>query len=271
VVRKNSLVAVLSAAPERAKAGTSWLGSPPVELRRTAGPVDERRTFAPPARLKRQRAAVEVCRIVPAALSTALALAYALGLVLLVDHVRWWVLLLAGPLLLVAGVLAAALATLAKWVLVGRHRRDEHPLWSGFVWRGELADVFVEMLAVPWFVQLQLGTPLFVLWLRSLGAHIGRGVWCQTYWLPEHDLVHVGDGASVNRGCVLQTHLFHDRIMSMDTVTLGQGATLGPNGVILPAASIGANSTVGPLSLVLRGDTVPPATRWTGNPIAPWV
>jgi acetyltransferase-like isoleucine patch superfamily enzyme len=58
--------------------------------------------------------------------------------------------------------------------------------------------------------------------------------------------------------------------MSMDTVTLEDGATLGPNGVILPAASIGASATVGPGSLVLRGDSVPPGTRWTGNPIAPW-
>jgi non-ribosomal peptide synthetase-like protein len=95
-------------------------------------------------------------------------------------------------------------------------------------------------------------------------------VWCETYWLPEADLVRLGDGVAVNRGCVLQTHLFHDRIMSMDTVTLHVGATLGPNSVILPAASIGAGATVGPGSLVLRGETIPPATTWTGNPTAPW-
>ena len=270
VVRKNSLVAVLSAAPERAKAGTSWLGSPPVELRRSATAGDESRTFAPATAVKVQRALVEICRVVPAALSVALGLTFAVTLVALVEHVGWWSLLLAGPLMLAAGVVAAAATTLAKWVLVGRHRRVEHPLWSSFVWRNELADVFVEMLAVPWFVQGQLATPVFVFWLRSLGAHIGRGVWCQTYWLPEHDLVTLGDGASINRGCVLQTHLFHDRIMSMDTVTLASGATLGPHSVILPAASVGEGSTIGPLSLVLRGDTVPPATRWTGNPIAPW-
>jgi acetyltransferase-like isoleucine patch superfamily enzyme len=69
---------------------------------------------------------------------------------------------------------------------------------------------------------------------------------------------------------VLQTHLFHDRIMSMDTVTLEDGATLGPNGVILPAASIEQGATVGPGSLVLRGESVPAGSRWTGNPIAPW-
>ena len=61
-----------------------------------------------------------------------------------------------------------------------------------------------------------------------MGAGIGRGVWLETYWLPESDLVRLGDGATVNRGCVVQTHLFHDRIMSMDEVRIDEGATLGP-------------------------------------------
>ncbi|WP_344838284.1 hypothetical protein [Nonomuraea dietziae] len=84
------------------------------------------------------------------------------------------------------------------------------------------------------------------------------------------DLVSLGDGACVNRGCVLQTHLFHDRVMSIDTVDLGAGATLGPHGVVLPAARIGAHTTVGPASLVMRGEDVPEGTRWFGNPISPW-
>jgi carbonic anhydrase/acetyltransferase-like protein (isoleucine patch superfamily) len=40
--------------------------------------------------------------------------------------------------------------------------------------------------------------------------------------------------------------------------------------VILPAASIGGSATVGPASLVMRGEGVPARTRWAGNPIAPW-
>jgi carbonic anhydrase/acetyltransferase-like protein (isoleucine patch superfamily) len=68
----------------------------------------------------------------------------------------------------------------------------------------------------------------------------------------------------------VQTHLFHDRIMSMDTVTLDAGATLGPHSVILPAARIGPQATVGPASLVMRGELVPESSRWSGNPIGPW-
>ena len=83
-------------------------------------------------------------------------------------------------------------------------------------------------------------------------------------------LVTLKDGSTVNRGCVVQTHLFHDRVLSMDTVTLEAGATLGPNSVILPAATIGRHATVGPVSLVMRGEGVPSRTCWIGNPIGPW-
>ena len=79
-----------------------------------------------------------------------------------------------------------------------------------------------------------------------------------------------GDGVTVNRGCVVQTHLFHDRVLSIDRVVLKRGATLGPNSVILPASVLGRHATVGPVSLVMRGESVPDKTRWTGNPIGPW-
>ena len=49
-----------------------------------------------------------------------------------------------------------------------------------------------------------------------------------------------------------------------------RGATLGPNSVILPAATIGRHSVVGPVSLVMRGESLPDKTLWIGNPIGPW-
>ncbi len=176
--------------------------------------------------------------------------------------------LVGAPLLLAAGVAAALTTTAAKWLLVGRFRAGEHPLWSSFVWRNELYDTFVESLAVPWLAGPFTGTPVLNWWLRSLGVRIGRGVWCETHWLPETDLIALGDGATVNRGCVLQTHLFHDRIMRMDGVRLAAGASLGPHGIVLPGTSVGEHAAIGPASLVMRGETVPAGTHWAGNPIA---
>ncbi len=269
-VPKRGLVAVLSATPEDARAGTSWLGSPPVRLRRVAGEADDARTFAPPTRLRVARALVELCRIVPVVCTFGLGVLVLLTLQAVLDAGGVGAAAALSPLVvLAAAAVACAVATAAKWLLVGRLRSGDHPLWSSFVWRNELADTFLEVVAVPWLGPAASGSPALTLWLRSLGARIGRGAWCETYWLPEADLVTIGDGATVNRGCVLQTHLFHDRVMSMDTVTLGRGASLGPHGVVLPAASLDDGARVGPASLVLRGDAIPAGSRWTGNPVAP--
>lgn len=272
-VPKRSLVAVLSAAPRRkkAKAGASWVGSPPAKLRRVENDVDAERTYAPPRRLRVARGLVETCRVLALLTHLGIHLAGAAALFWLAHRIGWWAPALAsGVVLLACGAVAVGFAVAAKWLLVGRWKPSEHPLWSGFVWRGELADTFVESVAVPWLLRWIPGTPLLNVYFRSMGAKIGRGVWCETYWLPEHDLIHLAQGATVNKGCVVQTHLFHDRVLSMDTVTLGRGATLGPNSVILPASTLGKHATVGPVSLVMRGESVPDKTRWIGNPIGPW-
>jgi non-ribosomal peptide synthetase-like protein len=270
-VPDDGLVAVLSATPTKAKSGSSWLGSPPMRLRRSADTGDVALTFNPPLRLKIMRGFVETCRVVPLMVTFAIGVAVLAALQAVALRGGYgWAALAGGVILLIAGAVAGAIAVAAKWLVVGRIRAGEHPLWSSFIWRNEVADTFVETVAAPWFARAASGTPVMNLWLRGLGAHIGRGVWCETYWLPEADLVSLGDGSTVNRGCVVQTHLFHDRIMRMDSVVLEDGATLGPHCVALPASRIGAGATIGPASLVMRGDEVPASTRWQGNPIAPW-
>ncbi|MGX1268961.1 Pls/PosA family non-ribosomal peptide synthetase [Streptomyces phaeoluteigriseus] len=265
-VPDGGLVGVLSATPKKAKKGSSYLGLPPVKLPRSTADGDQSRTYEPPARLLWARALVELCRIVPVFCSAALAVLTVAALCAL----GAWAPLLSGVVLLGAGALAGLLSIAAKWLLVGRHRSGEHPLWSGFVWRNELADTFVEVVAVPWLAGFVPGTPVLSAWLRGLGAHIGRGVWVESYWLPETDLVTLEDAATVNRGCVLQTHLFHDRILRTDTVVLREGATLGPGGIVLPGSTVGARTTLGPASLVMAAESVPDDTRWLGNPIEAW-
>ncbi|MFE7070753.1 Pls/PosA family non-ribosomal peptide synthetase [Streptomyces sp. NPDC057620] len=265
-VPDGGLVGVLSATPKKAKKGSSYLGLPPVRLPRSTQDGDQSLTYDPPVRLLWARGLVELCRIVPVFCSAALAVLTVAAL----SALGAWAWALAGLVLLGAGAAAGLLSVVAKWLLVGRHRAGEHPLWSGFVWRNELADTFVEVVAVPWLAGSVPGTPVMNLWLRGLGARIGKGVWVESYWLPETDLVTLEDAATVNRGCVLQTHLFHDRILRTDTVVLREGATLGPGGIVLPGSTVGARSTLGPASLVMAAESVPDDTRWLGNPIEAW-
>ncbi|MFI6155034.1 Pls/PosA family non-ribosomal peptide synthetase [Kitasatospora sp. NPDC051170] len=271
VLADDTLVGVLSDAPASAPQGSSWLGRPAFALPRVARGGDLSRTYAPARRLVWARGLVEVCRLVPVVVAALLAD----GVLAVLQEVRdAFGLVLAGAVsglvLIGAAVVACGVTTVAKWLLVGRFTVAEHPLWSSFVWRNELYDTFVEELAMPFGGGAITGTPYLNVWLRSLGAKVGRGVWCETHWLPESDLVTVGAGASVNRGTVLQTHLFHDRVMRLGPVDLGAGSTCGPHSIVLLDSSVGAGATVGPASLVMRGESVPEATRWLGNPVAAW-
>ncbi|MFJ2582004.1 Pls/PosA family non-ribosomal peptide synthetase [Kitasatospora aureofaciens] len=267
----NALVGVLADTPPHATPGSSWLGRPGIALPRVADTGDPSRTYSPPRRLVLARAAVELCRFLPVVCTALLGdLAFAaLQDVMDTDGLAAAI-ACGGLVLLGAGIAACVTTTLVKWLLLGRFRAAEHPLWSTFVWRNELYDTFVEALAMPWLGSALIGTPFLNIWLRSLGARIGRGVWCETHWLPETDLVRVDDGASVNRGVVLQTHLFHDRVMRLDEVHLTEGSSIGPHSIVLPGATLGPGSSVGAASLVMRGEEVPPATRWLGNPVATW-
>jgi non-ribosomal peptide synthetase-like protein len=265
-----ALIGVLSTTPEDVPAGTSWLGRPPMLLPRQAEEHDRERTYAPRRSLVLARSMVELCRLVPVLLNGLLGLAVFEGLDFLWTDIGIVpALLLSGGLLAVAGLVAGGVATAAKWLLMGRFSVGRHPLWSPFVWRNELYDTFVETLAVPWLVQPSTGTPLLNWWLRSVGARIGAGAWVETHWLPEPDLIEVAAGSSVNRGCVLQTHLFHDRVMRLDRVILEAGATLGPHGIVLPGSRLKEASTVEAGSLVMAGEAVPGHSRWQGTPIAP--
>ena len=94
----DGLVAVLSAAPHKAKAGSSWLGSPPVRFApRADDAADALRTFHPPVRLKIARGFVETCRLVPVMVTFAIGVAVLFALqAWIVEFGYLWAALAAG-------------------------------------------------------------------------------------------------------------------------------------------------------------------------------
>ena len=110
-VPDDGLVAVLSATPHKAKAGSSWLGSPPIRLRRQPTEADAVRTFHPSLRLKVMRSTVETLRIVPVMVTFGIGVAVLGVLQALAGELGWvWASLGAGLVLLNAGAIAGALS-----------------------------------------------------------------------------------------------------------------------------------------------------------------
>jgi non-ribosomal peptide synthetase-like protein len=265
----DSLLGVMTLSPQRPAAGTSWLGTPALELPRVPDAADPSRTVNPPRRLKLARAVMDLLRLlVPNTIALVIEVFELIVLASLFAHFGFVAAVVAAPFVLMAGgIVATAVTVVMKWTLIGRYRRSEHPLWCSFVWRDEMMNAAQEQLADERLLRLAIGTPVMSMYLRAMGARIGRGVWCETTAVTEHDMITLDDGTAVNRGGCLMTHLFHDRLLRIGPTHLDAGATLGPTAVVLPDTRVGTGTRVFGHSVVLRGEELPAGTRWHGTPV----
>ena len=274
VLGDQALVGVLSTPPldpaSAAQFDASWLGSPPIFLprRQHAAGFLEENTFRPSRGLVALRLFIEFFRIILPATGMAVLTCLLLTAVSeLDDRFSTGVALALFPVLYFLAGVAACLAVAAmKWLLMGRYRPTEKPLWCSFVWRTELVTALHEDLAVPWILQVTLGTPLVPWFFRLLGARIGKGVHMETICLTEYDLITIGDGVCLGADATLQTHLFEDRVMKMSTVVVGPGCSVGTDAVVLYDTRMEAGATLGDLSLLMKGESLPAGTRWEGSP-----
>ena len=271
------LIGVLSKPPADDGAAApdgTWFGSPPISLpvRQTVALFDEGARFNPRRRLVATRLAIEAVRVT---LSLTLFIAFfslLLSAVGELDDLRnggYWI-LVTFPFLYIGFALACGLSVvLLKWLVMGRYKPTTQPLWSPFVWRTELVTATYENLAVPNLLEPLRGTPWLAAYLRLLGCQIGRRCYIDTTDFTEPDLVEIGDDAALNDFAGLQTHLFEDRVMKVSGVRVGDRATIGSYAIVLYDAEIGEDAQLGDLSVVMKGEALPPGTSWEGLPARP--
>lgn len=267
----NCLIGVYSVPPTReVDPRTSWLGSPAIFLPRRQESLhfEETVTYHPRKRLIAGRLLIEFFRITfPATLLMLIVLGEMTGLFELAAILSPWALLSIMPLLYAGiGITVTLVVALLKWLLIGRYRPRMEPLWSLFVRRSELITGLYEGVAVPCLITFFTGTPWIAPLLRLFGAKIGQRVWLDTTYLTEFDLVEVGDDAAIGETTSLQTHLFEDRVMKMSFVKIGATSSIGPRSVVLYDAQVGAGASLDALSLVMKGESLPPESRWQGIP-----
>ena len=268
----NSLIGVLSSPPFRGVApGTAWLGSPPIYLpqREVVDTFAESATFRPPRWKVVVRYVVEFFRMCLSPTLLGLSTFFTLMMISMLANEGWDLPLLVlalGAIALVGSLLVCLVVAFLKWVIVGRYKPRVEPLWGNFVRRTEFMTGIYETSAVPVAMALLQGTPMLNPLLRLFGARIGKRCLIDTTYVTEFDLVRIGDDVTIGTDVSLQTHLFEDRVMKMGYVTVESGASVTARDVVLYGATVGADAHVAPLTLVMKGETLPANTRWAGVP-----
>src|SRR5258708_5757527 len=158
-------------------------------------------------------------------------------------------------------VCAAPIA--AKWVLVGRWKPQQIRLWSLAYVRFWLVKTLVRSSPTRLF----FGTPLYVLYLRALGAKIGPGVVIFSRRVPVcTDLLTIGAGTVIRKEAMFQCYRAQAGRLEIGPVTLGRDVFVGERSVLDINTSMGDGAQLGHASGLHSGQAVPAGERWHGSP-----
>lgn len=168
----------------------------------------------------------------------------------------------------VAGfVIVGTVPILAKWILIGRWKAQPIRIWS-------LAYVrFWTVKTLTRFnpcALLFVGSPLYSLYLRALGAKVGPGVAIFSRRLPIcTDLLTIGGGTVIRKESFFQCYRAQAGRIEIGPVTLGGNVFVGEKTVLDINTSMGDGAQLGHTSSLHDGQEVPDGERWHGSPAQP--
>ena len=158
------------------------------------------------------------------------------------------------------------MALVSKWALIGRYEAQSLTVHSSMFQRRQIVGQLLMMWYSNGLYALD-GSAAMVHVLRWLGARVGDGCVVHFDSFSEFDLIELGSSVIVEPRTFLQAHTFEDRLFKLDKVRVGSGSFIGHGSNPLPGSFIGADVQLAPFSLILRGDTLLPATCWEGSPL----
>lgn len=271
IVGDEALIGVASTPPRSSYVPdhTAWLGSPSFELphRQQDCCFPASTTFAPTAAMQRQRAFIDAVRVVgPGLIVMANLILFTLAVLVAWQNLPMWGVALA--VLASSGAVAfnsILIVALLKKAILGTLEPTVRPLWSRFVWLNELVNALYEGVVATVMTPL-LGTRMAAPALRMMGCKVGKWVFIDTTLFSEFDLVHIDDHASLNLGATIQTHLFEDRVFKADNLRIERGCSVGNMAVVLYDTRMHVGAKLCPLSVLMKGETLPAGTTWIGIP-----
>ncbi|WP_433285616.1 Pls/PosA family non-ribosomal peptide synthetase [Pseudonocardia sp. CA-142604] len=155
------------------------------------------------------------------------------------------------------------LPIVAKWLLVGRWKPRQIRIWSLSYVRFWTVKMLVRVSPMIMFV----GSPLYLLYLRALGAHIGRRVLILSRDVPVcTDLLTIGDDTVIRKDSFFSCYRGRAGLIETGRVTLGKNVYVGEATVLDIGTAMGDDTQLGNSSSLHTGQSVPDGERWHGSP-----
>ncbi|MFY0310042.1 Pls/PosA family non-ribosomal peptide synthetase [Leisingera sp. D0M16] len=172
----------------------------------------------------------------------------------------------AGTRMVVAGIGLLVLFTVipiaAKWLLIGRWRPQRFPVWSAAYFRFWLVKGLTRS-APP---ALMAGSPVYNLYMRALGAKIGRGTVIQAPSLVCTDLLSIGQNTILRRDTVMLGYQAEAGFIETGPVTIGDNVFIGEECIFEIGTCMENDTQLGHGSSLERGQTARAGGHYHGTP-----
>src|SRR5438132_3827432 len=163
-----------------------------------------------------------------------------------------------------AFLLVCAVPIAAKWVLIGRWKTQQIRLWSLAYVRFWIVKPLIRSSPAA---RMFIGTPVYLLYLRALGARIGPGAVIFSRRVPVcTDLLTVRAGTVIRKEALFQCYRAQAGRLEIGPVTLGRDVFVGERSVLDINTSMGDRAQLGHASGLHSGQAVPAGERWHGSP-----
>jgi len=157
-----------------------------------------------------------------------------------------------------------AVAVVGKRLLTGRLQAGRYPLWGAVYFRWWLAARFCDL---PDVYQLA-GTVWLPVYLRALGARIGRDVMIDSITLGVPELLEVEDGASLGASVNIENARVEGGELILGPVRLQRDCSVDSSAVLEEGTTVGPGARLCGLSALASGREMPAGQTWEGTPAA---
>ena len=166
----------------------------------------------------------------------------------------------------VFGVALMFVLPLVKFVCRFKPRVGEIPIHDFRIWSWYNVNGMQFMFNTV-FGRFARATTLYPVFLRMMGAKIGRDVVFNTQHVYDLDIISVGDKTVIGANASILGHVGEKGKLVRAPITIGKNCTIGQYANVFPGVTMGDNCHVGAMSLVPKGSTLDANAVYVGIPV----
>ncbi|WP_461453037.1 Pls/PosA family non-ribosomal peptide synthetase [Mucilaginibacter sp.] len=149
-----------------------------------------------------------------------------------------------------------------KWLVIGKMREGDYPLWGTYYFRWWFVKTMQRLLPA----QFLNGTPLYPVYLSLLGMKIAPDAQLSDFYFGAEDLITIGSDASLSSKVTLNNAYVEDGLLKLRSITIGEHAYIGSNAIISGGTVIKDWGELQDLSHLQSGKTIAEGEVWQGSP-----